>query len=247
VDETKPNQTPNQTQGSQLNEALAKFQAENTGVPKGGTVDGGPRQGGKYANLTDILKIASRGTKFGLSHSGQPRVLGDGMLVWREYLYHTSGEERYAEIPVLIPPDVGFDRYGNERKVQLGERYQTFQGLMTYARKGAITGLYGLYADDGMDPDLDSYENPEDVVAPQPSAPAPVAAPKQQQQPVVVTPDDAQTPITGEQKAAALKVVKENAEVKAAFMKQYHPSVKSGMTAKMLTLKEHHDFIVAPF
>jgi len=118
---------------------------------------------------------------------------------------------------------------------------------MTYARKGAITGLYGLYADDGMDPDLDSYEKPEDVVAPQPSAPAPVAAPKQQQQPVAVTPDDGQTPITDAQKAEALKVVKENAEVKAAFMKQYHPSVKSGMTAKMLTLKEHHDFIVAPF
>ena len=181
-----------------------------------------------------MLKVAAQGAQHGLSHTGQARLLGESILVYRAYLHHVSGESIYTE------HFIGIRNQGMPGQVQ-----QDLGAGLTYARKYCLQELYGLYADDGLDPDEVSYADSEIP------APAPVAAPKQQQQPVVVTPDDGETPITAEQKAAALKVVKENAEVKAAFMKQYHRTVTTGMTAKMLTLKEHHDFILtcaeAPF
>jgi hypothetical protein len=236
VDETKPNQTPNQTQPptpgiwKEGAKALAAFQANHQGVAKGGLVDGGPRKGNKYANLLDVLRVAAQGAQHGLSHTGQARLLGDSILIYRAYLHHVSGESIYTE------HFIGIRNQGMPGQVQ-----QDLGAGLTYARKYCLQELYGLYADDGLDPDEVSYADSEIP------APAPVAAPEQQQQPVVVTSDDGQTPITDEQKAKALEIVKENAEIKAAFMKQYHPKVTTGMTARMLTLKEHHDFIVAPF
>jgi len=240
VDETKPNQTPNQTHPpapgiwKEGAKALAEFQSKHQGVAKGGHVDGGPRKGSTYANLLDVLKVAAQGTQHGLSHTGQARLLGESILVYRAYLHHVSGESIYTE------HFIGIRNQGMPGQVQ-----QDLGAGLTYARKYCLQELYGLYADDGLDPDEVSYADSEIP------APAPVAAPKQQQQPVAVTPDDGQTPITDAQKAAALKVVKENPEVKAAFMKQYHRTVTTGMTGKMLTLKEHHDFILtcaeAPF
>ena len=242
MDETKPNQTPNQTQpptpGIWIEgaKALAAFQEQHTAIAKSGEVKFSKAQY-SYADLSDVLQAVQPAATHGLSHSGQPRVLGTQGMVWREYLHHSSGEQIWAEYYIPLPQSPFFS----------GDDHKQIGGGITYARKYCIQSLFGLYGDNSIDPDAiqGSPKNPPT------SAAAPVAAPEQQQQSVVVTPNDGQTPITGEQKAAALKICKENPEVKAAFMKQYNPNVTTGMTAKMLKLKEHHDFITtcaeAPF
>lgn len=240
MDETKPNQTPNQTsppapgiwiEGAK---ALAEFQAKHQGVAKGGLVDGGPRKGNKYANLLDVLKVAAQGAQHGLSHTGQARLLGDSILVYRAYLHHVSGESIYTE------HFIGIRNQGMPGQVQ-----QDLGAGLTYARKYCLQELYGLYADDGLDPDEVSYADSEVP------APAPVAAPKQQQQPVVVTPDtsneDPNRAITAAEKAELVEALKADPNLKAAWMKAFHPSVTSGLTAKMITTKAHYDFIKVPF
>ncbi len=242
MDETKPNQTPNQTQPSTPGiwkegaKALAEFQKQHAAIAKTGEVNfkgkGDRRTQYSYSSLSDVLQAAQPAAEFGLSHSGQSRVLAAQGMIWREYLHHSSGEQIWCEYYIPLPQSSMFT----------GDTHKELGGAITYARKYCIQSLFGLYGDNSIDPDAiqGAPNNPPT------SASAPVAAPEQQQQPVVLTPDD-EVRITGEQKAAALKIVKENPDVKAAFMKQYHPKVTTGMTARMLTLKEHHDFIVAPF
>ena len=105
-------------------------------------VDGGPRKGSKYATLTDILAVCAKGAEQGLSHSGQARLIGETLLVWREVLHHESGESIYTEHPIPVPD-----------KSLPGQRQQDLGGSITYARKYCLQGLYGLFADDGLDPD----------------------------------------------------------------------------------------------
>ena len=77
---------------------------------------------------------------------GKARLVGENLLVWREVLHHESGESIYTEHPIPVP-DKGLP----------GQRQQDLGGGITYARKYCLQGLYGLYADDGLDPDEISY------------------------------------------------------------------------------------------
>ena len=61
-------------------------------------------------------------------------------------LSHESGTGIYTEHPIPVP-DKGLP----------GQRQQDLGGAITYARKYCLQGLYGLYADDGLDPDNISY------------------------------------------------------------------------------------------
>ncbi len=230
--------------------ALAAFQAENTGIAKGGLVGGGPRSGAKYATLTDILNICKRGAAHGLSHTAEPRVLGENSVVYRVTLHHQSGESIYSELFIPMPPEVFTDNYGKEKRMQLGARFQELGGLITYSRKYLLQGLYGLYADDGMDPDADSYDDSKQ--APKPVA-KPVAAPKQQSAPPVASPAKveeamnaaiADVDITPTAKDNALRILKKDPKAKAAFLAKFYPS-KSQLIVSDIKTMEHADFVEA--
>ena len=187
-------------------------------------VDGGPRKGSKYATLTDILAVCAKGAANGLSHSGQARLVGETLLVWREVLHHESGESIHTEHPIPVP-DKGLP----------GQRQQDLGGSITYARKYCLQGLYGLFADDGLDPDEISYGDAGTSKAPTPAptrAPAPMAV-------TVEKPE--QRALSEEEKKLALSILKDKdkgAEWKADFMKQFYPSAEK-LTASMISTLEH--------
>ena len=187
-------------------------------------VDGGPRKGSKYATLTDILAVCAKGAANGLSHSGQARLVGETLLVWREVLHHESGESIYTEHPIPVP-DKGLP----------GQRQQDLGGSITYARKYCLQGLYGLFADDGLDPDEISYG---DAGTSKASAPAPTPSPA----PLPVTVEKPeQRALSDEEKKLALSIIKDKdkgAEWKADFMKQFYPSAEK-LTASMVSTLEH--------
>ena len=204
--------------------ALAAFQKDHHGVAKGGMVDGGPRKGSKYATLTDILAVCAKGAEHGLSHSGQARLVGETLLVWREVLHHESGESIYTEHPIPVP-DKGLP----------GQRQQDLGGSITYARKYCLQGLYGLFADDGLDPDEISYG---DAGTSKASTPAPTPAPAPM--PVTVEKPE-QRALSEEEKKLALSIIKDKnkgAEWKADFMAKFYPSAEK-LTASMVSTLEH--------
>ena len=187
-------------------------------------VDGGPRKGSKYATLTDILAVCAKGAEHGLSHSGQARLIGETLLVWREVLHHESGESIYTEHPIPVP-DKGLP----------GQRQQDLGGSITYARKYCLQGLYGLFADDGLDPDEISYG---DAGTSKASAPAPTPSPAPM--PVTVEKPE-QRALTDEEKKLALSIIKDKdkgAEWKADFMKRFYPSAEK-LTTSMVSTLEH--------
>ena len=206
--------------------ALAAFQKTHHGVAKGGMVDGGPRKGSKYATLTDILAVCAKGAEQGLSHSGQARLVGETLLVWREVLHHESGESIYTEHPIPVP-DKGLP----------GQRQQDLGGSITYARKYCLQGLYGLFADDGLDPDEISYG---DAGTSKAAAPAPAPTPAPAPLPVTVEKPE-QRALTEEEKKLALSIIKDKdkgAEWKKDFMAKFYPSAEK-LTASMVSTLEH--------
>lgn len=205
--------------------ALAQFQKAHQGVAKGGEVDGGPRRGNKYATLLDVLKVAAKGTDHGLSHSGQARLVGNDLLVYRCYLTHTeSGESIYTEHPIPVP-DKGLP----------GQVQQDLGGCITYARKYCLQELYGLYADDGLDPDVVSYADAEQPAP----APAKQAAPK----PVAVK-KPKQEKLTAEQHQQAIDILTSNADVKAQFKAKFCPDADA-IYPEDIEFKEHLDFLTS--
>ena len=211
--------------------ALAAFQKDHHGVAKGGLVTGGPREGSKYATLTDILRVCSAGSQYGLSHTGQARLVGENLLVWREVLHHESGESIYTEHPIPVPD-----------KGHPGQRQQDLGGGITYARKYCLQGLYGLFADDGLDPDTVSYG---DAARPAP-APAPTPAPTAAPAPVTVEQPE-QRKLNAAEKELALSIIKDKdkgAEWKADFMKKFYPSAEK-LTASMVSTLEHLQYLEA--
>ncbi len=232
--------------------ALAEFQKNHHGVAKGGMVDGGPRKGSKYATLTDILAVCAKGSAHGLSHTGQARLIGENLLVWREVLHHESGESIYTEHPIPVP-DKGLP----------GQRQQDLGGCITYARKYCLQGLYGLFADDGLDPDEISYGD----AGTSQSKPSRSSTPKAPPEPPVekaatsvaeafsgeVVVDDAsitvekpeQRALSEEEKTLALSIIKDKdkgAEWKKDFMAKFYPSAQKLIVA-MVSTKEHLDFL----
>ena len=105
----------------------------------------GPRKGSKYATLTDILAVCAKGAEHGLSHSGQARLVGE--TLWREVLHHGLVKASTPNTPFLSPTRA---RPASDSRIAPG-------GSITYARKYCLQGLYGLFADDGLDPDEISY------------------------------------------------------------------------------------------
>jgi hypothetical protein len=246
VDETKPNQTPNQTQPptpgiwKEGAKALAQFQEQHAAIAKTGEVNfkgkGDRRTQYSYSSLSDVLQAAQPAAAFGLSHSGQSRVLAAQGMIWREYLHHSSGEQIWCEYYIPLPQSSMFT----------GDTHKELGGAITYARKYCIQSLFGLYGDNSADPD--AIQGPPNN--PPTSAPASVAAPKQQQQAVVVTPDkdeDPNRPIRMDEKAAVIKALGADPKLKEAFMKAFYPSYASGLTEGMIDIKAHHDFIKVPF
>ena len=211
--------------------ALAEFQKVHQGVAKGSKVDGGPRQGQKYANLLDVLRIASQAADHGLSHTGQARLVGENLLVWREYLHHESGESVYTEHPII------FKSSGNPTMVQ-----QEIGAGVTYARKYCCQALFGLYADDGLDvgdlgdPDSQSFTDAERKAAAAPAkkaAPAPVAVEKPKQE-----------KLTPEQHQQAIDILKSNSDAKAKFMAKFCPDAEN-LFPENIEFKEHLDFLTS--
>jgi len=208
--------------------ALAAFQKDHHGVAKGGKVDGGPRKGSKYATLTDILAVCAKGSTHGLSHTGQARLIGETLLVWREVLHHESGESIYTEHPIPVPT-----------KGLPGQQQQDLGGCITYARKYCLQGLYGLFADDGLDPDEISYGDAGTSKAAA-SAPAPAPTPALAPMPVTVEKPE-QRALSEEEKKLALSIIKDKdkgAEWKKDFMAKFYPSAEK-LTASMISTLEH--------
>jgi len=238
-------ESPSSSQGWKAGaKALSQFQKNHHGVAKGGKVTGGPREGSKYATLKDILAVAAKGAEWGLSHTGQSRLVGDNLLVWREVLHHESGESVFTEHPIAIP-----------EKGLPGQRQQDLGGAITYARKYCIQALYGLYADDGLDPDQTSYG---DAARP---APAPAPSPKPTPAPASVAVEksessdsDPQRALTDKEKELCKTILqdpKNGKEWKAEFMKRFYPS-RDKLHGEDLSRKEHLDFLMllksgAPF
>ena len=222
--------------------ALAQFQSHFHGVAKGSEVSGGPREGSKYANLTNVLAVAAKGHEWGLSHTGQARLVGDGLLVWREVLHHESGESVYTEFPIVIPD-----------KGHYGQRQQDLGGGITYARKYCIQALYGLYADDGMDPDTVSYGE-QAQAAPAKAKPMTVTVPKSQPKPTSngngVAPANKAPegePLSEDQKKLCMAILKDEdkgAERKKEFMAKFYPNAEK-LYANMISDKKHLLFLDA--
>ena len=235
--------------------ALAEFQKEHYGVAKGGEVTGGPREGSKYATLLDILRVCSQGAAQGLSHAGQARLLGDSLLVWREVLHHDSGESIYTEHPIPIPT-----------KGLPGQIQQDIGGAITYARKYCLQALYGLYADDGMDPDSISYGDagsskatakPNKVVnvkvetqqkpvqSPVDKAAESIAKNFNGQVTITQEKPDPERPIQPNEKERALEVLRHEVhgkEWKAKFMAEFYPNAEK-LTGGMLSQFKHVAFL----
>ena len=216
--------------------ALAAFQKDHHGVAKGGMVDGGPRKGSKYATLTDILAVCAKGSTHGLSHTGQARLIGETLLVWREVLSHESGESIYTEHPIPVPT-----------KGLPGQIQQDLGGGITYARKYCLQGLYGLYADDGLDPDEISYGEAARPSSKPSTQKAATAVAKAFSGEVVDTPAPVtvekpeQRKLTDEEKKLALSIIKDKdkgAEWKKDFMAKFYPSAEK-LTASMVSTLEH--------
>jgi len=211
-------------------------------------VDGGPRKGSKYATLTDILAVCAKGSTHGLSHTGQARLIGETLLVWREVLHHESGESIYTEHPIPVP-DKGLP----------GQRQQDLGGSITYARKYCLQGLYGLFADDGLDPDEISYgdagtsqskpsrsstpkDSPEHPSPATASTPAPLTVTVEKSEPPA---DDSQRDLTKEEVDLCKEIIKDKqrgSEWKADFMKRFYPN-SGDLKVSMLKRKEHLDFL----
>jgi hypothetical protein len=216
--------------------ALAAFQKDHHGVAKGGMVDGGPRKGSKYATLTDILAVCAKGSAQGLSHTGQARLIGETLLVWREVLHHESGESIYTEHPIPVP-DKGLP----------GQRQQDLGGSITYARKYCLQGLYGLFADDGLDPDELSYG---DAGTSKAATPAPAPAPSPAPTPVTVEKpespvDDSQRLLTATEIDLCKEIIKDKKhgdEWRAEFKKRFFESSEK-LWLSQITRKEHLDFL----
>lgn len=217
--------------------ALAAFQAQNTGVAKGGIVSGGPRQGTKYANLTDILKVCAKGAAHGLSHSGQARLFNETTLIWREVLHHDSGESIYTEHPIAIP-DKGLS----------SQRQQDLGGAITYARKYCCQALFGLYADDGLDPDNTSYSDAVEQQQPPVKTASNAVTKPASNGTTAPSSDDPQRKITEDEKALCREIVKDpehGEQWKADFLKRFYPNGDGSLKVSQFKTKEHVDFLTA--
>jgi hypothetical protein len=244
--------------GSGLAAALAKFQRVHQTVSLQGTVTGGPREGDKYVDLNAILKVCSKGTDFGLCHHGEPRVLGETLLVYREVLKHVSGEQIYAEIPIPI-----------ENKGQIGQIMQGRGSGVTYARKYCLMSLYGLAGGSGDDPDATSYSDASrPVVAVRPDADATVqrvaetfakamdadtvvlpngVAIQQQQNPAATAPQrDPNSPLTPEENETCVSICRDQekgAGIKKDFLEKFYPNYKGRFERSMFNIFAHLDFL----
>ena len=141
-----------------------------------------------------------------------------------------SGESIYTEHPIPVP-DKGLP----------GQRQQDLGGSITYARKYCLQGLYGLFADDGLDPDEISYGDAGTSKAPSP-APKPSPAPM----PVTVEKPE-QRALSDEEKKQALSILKDKdkgADWKKEFMDTFYPSAEK-LTASMVSTLEHLQFLDA--
>ena len=170
----------------------------------------------------------------GLSHSGQARLVGENLLVWREVLHHESGESIYTEHPIPVP-DKGLP----------GQRQQDLGGGITYARKYCLQGLYGLFADDGLDPDEISYGDAGTSKAAAP-APTPAPTPAPASSPVTVEKPE-QRALTAEEKDKALEIIKDKdkgKEWKAEFKARFYPNKDKLLASDIKTL-EHLQFLDA--
>ena len=139
----------------------------------------------------------------------------------------------YAEWPISIPTSG-----------QAGQRQQEQGGGATYARKYCIQGLFGIHADDGMDPDSNSYEDAKPTKAPA-KKPAPVTTPVVVSEPQQVAPTVGD--LSADQHALCLAIIKDpdkGADMKKQFMAKFYPSVAK-LKSNMIDRKEHLDFLDA--
>ena len=202
------------------------------------------RGGYEYADLADIMQVAHQGANFGLCHYGAARMVGEGLYIWTECLKHVSGEQVHCDFPIKIPDG----SWSKETPKELG-------GLITYARKYCIQSVYGLYGDDGHDPDADQRAASHSAPAPRHTSapkPTPTAAP----QPITVAEaqaadGDPEDLLTVDQHAAAIAYLKgeDGARMKKELLKKFFPKKEKLFATDLKQLKHLHflDQLAAPF
>lgn len=196
--------------------ALAAFQQATYAAGKSGKA-----QGRAFSCLKDIIRtIKDNSADLGLSHSETWHPLGTDHATLRVTLYHESGESIYSELPVDIT-----------QKNRSGSREQAQGSAMTYARRYLLLGIYGL-ANDDEDDDGEATTSPANQVKPVSPKAVVVTEP---QQPVA-------NELSEEGKMNALRIIKENPEIKAAFMKQFYPS-RDKIFSNDVNNTEHGDFL----
>ena len=218
------NETPPLAQWKAGAIALHKFQ--QAAYAAGKTSKG---QHGLFSSLKDIIKTikdASDGT--GLSHAETWRALGTDYAVLRVTLHHESGEQIWSELPVDIT-----------QKNRSGSREQAQGSAMTYARRYLLLGIYGLANDDEDDDGAATTSIQTQQKAPkkaEKSAPVTVTVEKSEQEQSEV--------LTKDQIDLCIGIVKQNPDIKAAFMKKFYPSAEK-LFPNMLKTKEHLEFLDA--
>lgn len=112
-----------------LAKALCAFQAEVVSAAKDSK---NPHFRADYASLASVIKTVQRGTKHGLCFTQLVDSAPEGRPVVVTHLYHVSGESIEAVTPLLV---------GKNDMQGLGS-------AISYARRYALLGIYGLAADD---------------------------------------------------------------------------------------------------
>ena len=197
--------------------AMAAFQAEHYATGQSGK---NQHHGSKAMTLLDVTRVCQNGAKFGLSHCFTFRAVNQSYAVARVTVFHESGESIFSEI--------GFSTDFKGARSQ----EQALGSAKTYYHKYMLSGLYGLANDDDDDGEGAVRTAPAQVQTP--VKPLPV--------PVVPTPK-ADNGLNGEQKANALRILKqEDGKAKAAFLAKFYPS-KSKLIASDINSLEHAVFL----
>lgn len=214
----------------ELPAALAAFQSEHHAA-------GRDSKGnyGTYTSLGCALAAVQPATAHGLSNSVTFLPLGEGVILVRTTLHHSSGESVHSDLPIS---------YGKAEG--RGNVMQALGSSITYARRYSLLALYGLA---GEDDDGEGSAQPAPkaaaVTASQsqkaPAAPSPAQAqPKPDTSPAnqIVWLDEARRKAI----VAALRQSDRKDEILGAFKTEFKIATPK-VTPEQIQLPAHGDFL----
>jgi len=195
--------------------AMASFQADHYATGQSGK---NQHFGSKAMTLVDVTRVCQNGAKFGLSHCFTFRAVNQSYAVARVTVFHESGESIFSEI--------GFST--DFKGVRSQE--QALGSAKSYYHKYMLSGLYGLANDDDDDGEATVRTAPAQVQTPKPAT-------------YINTVPEPKADLNAEQKANALRILKqEDGKAKAAFLAKFYPS-KSKLIASDVNTLEHGVFL----